>query len=198
MAWKMHTRPQLTTHRPEFCHMTIHDTSELSEGLGYVYFIVRLPCTNMLTGVSITVEESENGYWVESWHALSQVTRLSEIFFNSWTSMRDPAPLWWCQIIHLVVKKSLLLRFGFQKHAKSGFRKKKKYRASSRKLLTFFSPVFNYLEFLSMCLSWNVWINAICGLIKWNWQLVQTLGIDGSQRHIVKIRLFCISVYDIP
>lgn len=62
MTQKLHTGQQLPSHGPELGHMTTVDyTSELSEGLGNVYFIVRLSCIKLKTGFYINVEATENG-----------------------------------------------------------------------------------------------------------------------------------------
>ena len=69
-------------------------------------------------------------------------------FFYSWTSMKVPAPFWYS---HLVVKKSLLLRFGFQKHAKSSFGKKKNTEGPKEGFLEKRTFAMGFEEWIGVC-----------------------------------------------
>lgn len=102
---KMEEKRTFKSTWPERC---THDHSSQPTDQNLVTWLHMLPQSSlkiwdMYTGISIAVEGAENGYRVESWQTLSQVTHLSELF-NSWTSLRDPAPLRCSQIIHLVIK----------------------------------------------------------------------------------------------
>lgn len=75
-------------------------------------------------------------------------------YFYPWTSMKVPAPFW-CS--HLVVKMSLLLRFGFQEHAKISFGKKK---------YLIFKHV-PFMEFSNKCYLWSYKVELIRKFRPW-------------------------------
>ena len=103
--------------------MTIHDTSELSRGLGYVYFIVWLPYTKMITGILHYWWRSRE--WILSRELACSVTvDLNEFFFFTLDFYEDSSSL---LMFSFSCKKVFAAQIWISKTCQSSLERKKKF-----------------------------------------------------------------------